>query len=189
MRTQILDLIKFIKPFDELEKEHIDDAVKWIQGGAEIFRIQKPDIPPKHLVSYFVLIDFNEKKILLMEHIKSGLWLPTGGHVEKGEHPKAAVERECLEEIGTKPLFVSELPFFLTQNRTVKMTKEHMDVSLWYVLRGDSKAPINYQKEEFNGYKWFDYQELLKMPIEKLDAQMHRFTKKLLKSELWDGSK
>ena len=183
MRTEILDLVKSIKPFDEIEKEHIEDAINWIQSDLEIFRIQKPDIPPKHLVSYFVLVDFAEKKILLMEHIKSGLWLPTGGHVEKGEHPKVTVKRECMEEIGMKPSFMNELPFFLTENLTVKMTKEHMDVSLWYVLRGDSKKPVDYQKEEFSGYKWFDYQELLQMPIEKLDAQMHRFMEKLIKSE------
>ena len=184
MRTEILELVKSIKPFDELERAHIEDAVGWIQSGVEIFRIQKPDVPAKHLVSYFVVVDPLEKKILLMDHIKSGLWLPSGGHVEKGEHPKATVERECLEELSMAPLFISELPSFLTENITVKITKEHMDVSLWYVLRGDSKKPIDYEKEEFNGYKWFGYQEVLQTPIERLDLQMHRFTEKLLKSDL-----
>ncbi len=44
MRNKISELIRLIKPFDELEQEHIADAVAWISSGVEIFRLQKPDV-------------------------------------------------------------------------------------------------------------------------------------------------
>ncbi|MHB8375756.1 MAG: NUDIX domain-containing protein, partial [Dehalococcoidia bacterium] len=37
---------------------------------------------------------------LLHWHRKNGMWLPPGGHVEPGEDPVQAVEREVLEETG-----------------------------------------------------------------------------------------
>ena len=180
MRTEIQNLISSIQPFDSLETEHITDAVAWIESGDEIFRIQKPDIPPKHLVSYFVIIDIEKKKILLMDHINAGLWLPSGGHVELNEHPKTTVEREILEELNLPADFISENPFFITQTITVNIGAGHTDVSLWYLLNGNSEVVITYDKNEFNGYKWFEYNEILSTNINKLDPHMHRFVKKFL---------
>ena len=131
MRNIIKQLILSIEPYDDLEAEQITDTLKWIDGGDEIFRIQNPAIPPKHLVSYFVIIDSVKKKILLMDHIKAGLWLPGGGHIEKNEHPKKTVEREILEELNITAEFISETPLFITQTVTVGKTAGHTDVSLW----------------------------------------------------------
>ncbi len=179
MRNQIKQLIKSIKPFDDLEASHISDAIVWIDSGAEIFRIEKPDIPPKHLVSYFVLFDYHKEKIMLVDHIKAELWLPSGGHVEKNEHPNITVEREIQEELNMPAKFFMNEPFFITQALTVGKTAGHTDVSLWYLLTTDSEKPIKYDPGEFNGYKWFTYDEILKTPIEKLDPHMHRFMEKL----------
>lgn len=183
MRATIQKLISFINPFDKLEEDHITNTIKWINSGEEIFRIEKPAIPPKHLVSYIVLIDKEKKKTLLMEHINAGLWLPSGGHVELNEHPKDTVKREILEELNLKADFISDTPFFITQTETVNIGAGHTDVSLWYILKGNSDAEISYDKNEFNGYKWFDYDEILSMNINKLDPHMHRFVEKLLVSE------
>ena len=46
-----------IAPHDQVEREHLEDAVFWVRSGAEVFRLVKPDTPPKHLVSYFALVD------------------------------------------------------------------------------------------------------------------------------------
>lgn len=179
MRNKILQIVQAITPFDEIEQNHLSDTIQWIQGGAEIFRIKKPDTPPKHLVSYFVLIDPDKRKLLLVDHIKAKLWLPAGGHVEPNENPKKTVEREIVEELNIQASFLLEQPFFLTETVTVGLTAGHTDVSLWYVLKGDPTAPIKYDPEEFNGYRWFSYDEVLEMPIEKLDPHLHRFVKKV----------
>src|SRR4051812_36811324 len=99
IKLEILKEIKTLKPFDALESEHLKDAIEWVESGANIFRIKKPDVPPKHLVSYFVLIDPAQKSMLLVDHIKAQLWLPTGGHVEPDEHPNQTVKREVVEEL------------------------------------------------------------------------------------------
>ena len=38
--------------------------------------LKKPDVPPKHLVSYFALVDDRRGKVLLVDHKLAGLWLP-----------------------------------------------------------------------------------------------------------------
>jgi 8-oxo-dGTP diphosphatase len=184
MRNIILHLIESIQPFDDLEEAHRQSTIDWIRSGAEIFRIEKPATPPKHLVSYIVIMDLAAEKILLVDHIKAKLWLPTGGHVEKNEHPNATVEREIHEELSISADFRSEVPFFITETVTVGLTAGHMDVSLWYVLNGDSEKELTYDPQEFNGYRWFTYEEILAMSSSRLDPYMHRFTKKLLASNL-----
>ena len=137
IREHIHTLIRAIIPYDDVEQEHINDTCLWIESGEPIFRVQKPDVPNKHLVSYFVLFDDVHQKILLVDHKKALLWLPSGGHVEIDEDPKTTVERECLEELNVTADFWSPHPLFLTSTVTVGLTAGHTDVSLWYVLKGD----------------------------------------------------
>ncbi|MBP5993739.1 MAG: NUDIX hydrolase [Candidatus Moranbacteria bacterium] len=174
-----LELIEKISPIDELEKTHQEDALHWIKSGVEIFRIEKPDKPPKHLVSYFVVIDIENKAILLVDHIKAELWLPAGGHVEADEDPKATVEREAMEELNLTAKFIRGNPFFLTITTTVGKTAGHKDVSLWYLLSGGIQDEIRYDPGEFNGYKWFTFDEILQAPTSSFDPHMHRFIQKL----------
>jgi 8-oxo-dGTP diphosphatase len=82
IRSDIHQLVSSIEPLDSLEQEHIDFVLRWIESGAEVFRLEKPATPDIHLVSYFVVIDQTTNQILLTDHKKSGLWLPPGGHVE-----------------------------------------------------------------------------------------------------------
>lgn len=97
MRSQIRDELMAIKPLDDLEREHLLDALAWVDSGAELFRVAKPATPPKHLVSYFAIVD--DDHILLVDHKNAQLWLPAGGHVEYGEHPRLTVVRELEEEL------------------------------------------------------------------------------------------
>lgn len=132
MTSEIRKELLAIDPVDELERDHITDALAWVDSGADLFRISKPDHPPKHLVSYFVLID--GQYILLVDHKKAELWLPTGGHVESGEHPRETVEREIEEELGITLSLPIGPPLMVTCTETVGRTSGHTDVSLWYVV-------------------------------------------------------
>ncbi|HCU07255.1 MAG TPA: NUDIX hydrolase [Holosporales bacterium] len=165
-----------ISPFDALEKQHIDESLAWIESGALIFRINKPDVPLKHLVSYFVLVDEETSKILLVDHKKAKLWLPAGGHVEINEDPKTTVERECLEELGVKADFLYEDPVFITSTTTVGLTAGHIDVSLWYVLKGSHQQKYTFEEREFNAIQWFSFDDI---PYQNSDPHMKRFIKKL----------
>jgi 8-oxo-dGTP diphosphatase len=180
LKDHIKNVIGSIVPFDNIERKDIKESCEWIASGIEIFRIKKPDIPPKHLVSYGVLIDENIKKLLLIDHVKAQLWLPPGGHLEKSEDPEQTIKRELQEELGIKAQFIANNPFFITVTETVNIEAGHTDVSLWYLVRGDSTKKFNFDKKEMNGYKWFSFEEILRSKSYAFDPQMKRFTKKLL---------
>ena len=173
----IAEIIAAIEPFDQLEGAHQEDALRWIGSGAPIFRIQKPDIPPKHLVSYFALIDNSNGKILLVDHKLAGLWLPSGGHVEPGEDPSETVFRAAMEELGVAAEFAVPGPVFVTVTETMGEVR-HTDVSLWYVLRGDSTRELDFDPAEFHRVRWFHFDEI---PFERSDPHLQRFIAKLKK--------
>lgn len=89
MRDVVHRLVEEVEPHDRLEADHRLDALAWLAGGEDIFRMAKPATPPKHLVSYCVLVDSETERILLVDHRDAERWLPTGGHVEVDEHPAA----------------------------------------------------------------------------------------------------
>jgi 8-oxo-dGTP pyrophosphatase MutT (NUDIX family) len=49
-----------------------------------------------------------EGKVLLHLHRKLGMWLPSGGHIERDELPDEAAVREVFEETGVKVELVGE---------------------------------------------------------------------------------
>ncbi|TFW07269.1 NUDIX hydrolase [Oxalobacteraceae bacterium OM1] len=175
MRSTIRSEVLALEPCDELEAAHIADVCGWIDSGVELCRLQKPATPPKHLVSYFVVVDGDH--VLLVDHKNAQLWLPTGGHVEPGEHPWDTVIREAKEELqmDATPLF--DRPLFLTVTSTVGLTVGHIDVSLWYVLKGDRRLPIHFDEQEFNAATWF---HVSGVPLERSDPHMSRFLQKLV---------
>jgi len=175
-RNRIIQIIEGITPLDALEQEHITDTLNWIVSGAPIFRVQKPDVPNKHLVSYFVMLDEAAGKILLVDHIKSGLWLPCGGHVEVDEDPRETALRECWEELGVSAEFWRESPLFITSTVTVGMTAGHTDVSLWYVMKDDHRTHYTFDPGEFKSIRWYDFDTI---PYASSDPHMKRFMEKL----------
>ncbi len=176
MINKIHTVISNITPFDALEQEHINDSLQWIESGAPIFRIKKPDVPNKHLVSYFVIFDEAAHKILLVDHINAMKWLPSGGHVDVDEHPFDAARRECMEELKLDAEFWREAPLFLTLTYTTGKLTPHYDVNLWYVIKGDHRVRYEYDPGEFHTIQWFGFDEI---PYDNADPHMERFVRKL----------
>lgn len=175
MRNAIRNEVASIEPFDAVERAHRDDVLAWIDSGAQLCRTQKPATPPKHLVSYFVLVDGDY--VLLVDHKNAGLWLPSGGHVEPGEHPRATVVRELQEELGLGVDEVDDAPLMLTTSETVGLTAGHTDVSLWYVIDADRRLALEFDREEFHGVRWFQFGEA---PLGRSDPHLERFLRKLV---------
>ncbi len=173
MRNEIRNEVESIHPVDELEEQAKQDVLAWIDSGVQLCRIQKPDIPLKHLISYFVVVDGDY--LLLVDHINAELWLPTGGHVEPGEHPRTTVQREAMEELSIEAEFL-DVPLFLTITETVGKTAGHTDVSIWYTLQGDRSKTIEYDQSEFYSVRWFHKDEA---PLDRTDPELGRYLKKL----------
>ena len=173
MRSAIRRELASIDPLDALELEHRDTALAWVDSGAPLFRTAKPATPPKHLVSYFAVVDRDH--ILLVDHKNAQLWLPPGGHVEQDEHPRDTVVREIREELGFAPAHEITSPLMVTCTTTVGLTSGHTDVSLWYVVKASRSQPVAVDEQEFHGCKWF---ELSEAPLERSDPHLGRFIKK-----------
>jgi 8-oxo-dGTP pyrophosphatase MutT (NUDIX family) len=172
-----------IIPFDDLEREHKEDVLAWIDSGVQIFRIEKPDKPDKHLVSYFVLYDEAQDLFMLIDHAKAKLWLPPGGHVDTDEDPKQTVIREAKEELAIDAEFLPQFgdkPVFVTVTTTIGYGN-HTDVSLRYVIRGDSSVDLWYDSREMGGYRWLNSDEILATDGSQFDPHMQRFVGKIVK--------
>jgi 8-oxo-dGTP pyrophosphatase MutT (NUDIX family) len=174
MRSVIREEVESIVPLDAIERAHRQDALDWIDSGAELCRIQKPATPAKHLVSYFVLVDCDH--VLLVDHRNAQLWLPSGGHVEPAEHPRATVVRELGEELGLELSEAPGPPLMLTVSETVGSTAGHTDVSLWYVIDADRHLALEFDREEFHSVRWFHFAEA---PVSRSDPHLSRFLRKL----------
>lgn len=179
MREAIRAEIASIEPFDEREARTRREVLTWVDSGEELCRIEKPDTPPRHLVSYFVLIDGDY--LLLVDHINAQLWLPTGGHVEPDEHPQVTALREAKEELGIDGEFVEAKPYLVTSTETVGLTQGHTDVSIWYALKGDRNAAMTFDDREFKAVRWFHKTEV---PLDKSDPELGRFIEKFYADQL-----
>ncbi|MDJ0911404.1 MAG: NUDIX hydrolase [Woeseiaceae bacterium] len=174
MRAAIREEVALIQPLDELEQETRLEVLAWIDSGAELCRLEKPATPPQHLIAYFALVD--DEHLLLVDHINAELWLPTGGHVDPGEHPRDTVLREAGEELSIEAEFLRDGPVFVTMTETVGKTSGHTDVSLWYVLRGDRRSSLDFDDSEFYDAQWFHRADV---PLDRTDRHMSRFLQKL----------
>lgn len=173
-RAVIRRELESIRPLDALERQHKSEALAWVDSGAPLFRTAKPATPPRHLVSYFAVVD--GESILLVDHKNAQLWLPPGGHVEQGEHPRDTVARELREELGFAPAHEIAEPLMLTCTTTVGLTSGHTDVSLWYVVFAARSQAMAYDAQEFDSIKWFGFSEA---PLDRSDPHLERFIRKL----------
>jgi 8-oxo-dGTP pyrophosphatase MutT (NUDIX family) len=106
-------------------------------------------------------------------HVKSQLWLPAGGHIERDEDPIQAVVREVLEETGIEARVIAPPhpysydvpqrlpPPMLIQVYDISFDGPHQHIDLIYALRPVTPgSPLN---EEF---RWVSEEELrLKAPV------------------------
>ncbi|WP_200896607.1 NUDIX domain-containing protein [Chromobacterium vaccinii] len=175
LRAAIRAEVAAIAPLDAQEEAHRQATLDWIDSGAELWRREKPAKPPIHLSTYFALVD--EAGMLLVDHRNAGLWLPTGGHVDPDEHPRDAVARELLEELGVGGLPVPAASF-LTRTEVAGRAARLLDVTLWYALPVARTLPLRHDKTEFNEVRWFDFNQL---PHADSDPHLARFAAKLAK--------
>jgi 8-oxo-dGTP diphosphatase len=178
LKSIIADLVSGLEPADDLGRQHRADTLGWLAGTDDIFRRAKPATPSPHLVSYFLLVDRPARSVLLCDHRLAGLWLPTGGHVEPGEHPLDTVRREAAEELGIDaqldPAFPGR-PFFLTVTPTTEPPPaRHLDVSLWFALAGQVGQPLRPDEREFKGVRWWTTAELHRADLTRFEPHLLR---------------
>ncbi|MBM0225799.1 NUDIX hydrolase [Micromonospora sicca] len=184
MEAEIRGLVEALTPVDEVEARHRAECLAWLAGTDDIFRRAKPRTPSPHLVAYFLLHDEADGSVLLVDHRKAGMWLPSGGHVEPGEHPAETVRREVVEELGVPAVFAprfAERPAFLTVTDTVGAPEDrHTDVSLWFVLSGGRDQKLIPDPGEFRGVRWWTPREVTDAAPATVEPHLGRMLAKLL---------
>ncbi|MFG2042134.1 NUDIX domain-containing protein [Dactylosporangium sp. NPDC048998] len=177
-RQALRDLVAGLIPVDEREAADRDDVLAWIDTGAELYRRVPPDVPGKHLVTYFLPYDEHTDRVFLVNHRKARRLLPPGGHVEPAERPWGTVMREADEELGAvarpHPLWPTERPLFVTVTQTVGH-RSHTDATLWFPLLLASDQPITPDSGEFAGWGWYPRAEVIAWPAERTDPHLGRF--------------
>lgn len=130
-----------------------------------------------HFCAYFAACDYQKKQVFIGHHIKSGLWLFNGGHIDKSEILRETVKREIDEEWG---LDISDLsvgpPSLITtaeiDNPTKQKCKLHLDI--WHFINVD-KDKFNPDPlkiiEEFHSAKWMSLEEARKIITDKGNLQ------------------
>lgn len=171
-----------IEPSDDIERMHREDALNWLASTDDVFRRIPPRTPLKHVVSYFLLQDSTDGSVLLVDHRKAGLWLPTGGHVDPGEDPVETVRREVREELGIEAIFAVDppRPSFVTVKETIgPADHRHTDVSLWFLLNGSRTQSLTPDMSEFISVRWWTPAEIATADATRFDPHLDRFLSKV----------
>jgi 8-oxo-dGTP diphosphatase len=176
------DLVTALSPLDALEAAHISDTLRWLERTDDIYRRAKPATPPRHLVSYAVVLDPRNFDVLLVDHVNAGLLLPPGGHVEPDEHPADAARRECREELGVEHPIIMDpaAPAFLTVTTTVGRDYGHTDVSLWFMMEGSRHMQLTIDEVEFRDVRWCSLSDVASAEGRDFDPHFPRFMQKVL---------
>ncbi len=181
-RVVVHDLVAGVVPLDEHEAQDRATTLRWVRSGAPLFRIARPATPDQHLCVYFALFDEARRTVLLVDHVKAGLWLFPGGHVDDGEDPRTTVLREAAEELRIDgefhPRFGAD-PLLLTVTRT-RGEHSHTDVSFWFVLAAAQDMRIEADPREANEVRWFALDDPAEWAYDRFDPHMARFRDKLL---------
>ena len=135
--------------------------------------------PQTHYCAYFLPYNQKDKKVFIVHHKKSGLWLSPGGHIDKGEGLLETLNREIDEELGVKNFFQeAQSPFLLTitsiENK-VQPCKVHYDI--WYLVLTDG-ADFNVDPKEFHETRWLTINEAEKIVTDALNRKALESIKK-----------
>ncbi|MHB8904462.1 MAG: NUDIX domain-containing protein [Patescibacteria group bacterium] len=166
--------IQLAQEIEKLLNDHSSSDVvfKFKQKLQEGKLIRDEDLE-NHFCVYFAAYDYKFKQIFIGNHIKSGLWLFNGGHVDKGENLRETVMREIDEEWGLdindlKVGFPAMLTLTEINNPTKQTCRLHFDV--WHFVDVDKNSfNPNPQKlaEEFYSAEWMDLAKARKIITDK----------------------
>jgi 8-oxo-dGTP diphosphatase len=123
-------------------------------------RLTRDENPADHFCVYFAAYDPELPGVFMGEHIKAGLWLFNGGHVDLGEVPAEALRREMDEEWGkgvcvTRVSSPQLLSITLIDNPARQTCRTHYDIWYFVEVSQETFAPSRARlAEEFHQCRW-----------------------------------
>jgi 8-oxo-dGTP pyrophosphatase MutT (NUDIX family) len=95
LRRRVVDAVRARDPVDEREAISI---VRFLEAFERLTSPFDQDADPVHVTGSGVVV--GSKGVVLLEHKRLGIWLQPGGHLDPGETPWVAAQRETAEETG-----------------------------------------------------------------------------------------
>lgn len=131
-------------------------------------KLTRDEDPLTHFGVYFAAFNPKLKEVFIGLHKKAGLWLFSGGHIDRGERLHQALKREMGEEWGfVHPAANNLEPSLLTITEITndrQICRRHYDI--WYFIpMAKNKTSFDKSKlvEEFHQTKWVTYAEAGKL--------------------------
>ncbi|MEO6508366.1 MAG: NUDIX domain-containing protein [Patescibacteria group bacterium] len=160
MRNKLIKEIKEMAKTQPISKRTVTTFIERLNSTDPITRDENLK---DHYCAFYVPIDRKTKQLYLIVHKKSGLWMPPGGHIDKGEDPVTAVKRECNEELNfeitNEPVELFTISVDPIDN-PIQPCKIHY--SLWYMVKMD-KMEFEYNEKESTDGKWVGLKEAQKL--------------------------
>ena len=173
----------------DISNHHELKAIKWVPKEKIIQTLPFEDLKQstKKLLTYLedtnlVLMAyiFKQDKLLLTKHKDEDLWLPVGGHKQRGETFRECLDREIKEETNLQATFLHSnlnkndqpLPFSISQrnNETIlEFSAKH------------KAGTLILNTKELSDYKWIHIQnikqETIPKPVQKKAKKAYFQTK------------
>jgi 8-oxo-dGTP pyrophosphatase MutT (NUDIX family) len=128
--------------------------------------------PDGHFTASAFILDRASRSILLIHHRALDRWLQPGGHIDAGEWPAAAADREALEETGLTELHpigdgalldIDSHPIPMNRN---KGEDAHIHHDLRFGFWANRSGGLRVNAREAHGARWLDLDtEDLDLPI------------------------
>ena len=142
-----------------------------------------------HFTATGLVINRAGNRALCVFHKKLQLWLPAGGHVEKGELPHDAVIREVFEETGVRAYIINAsedldlqkerevqlpAPLFILHEfiPAYKDKVAHMHYDFIYHMQAESDDCM-LNKNECESVEWFSKEQLLTCKTTEATCKMY----------------
>ena len=141
-------------PADEEERRNRAAMQELLARGEDAF--SRTTFVPGHWTASCFILD-GEDRLLLHHHRRLGRWLQMGGHLEPGETPEIAAQREGAEESGLSDLELIADQFFDLDVHAIPAARgepahNHFDVR--YVARTRLPESISIDRHESNALVW-----------------------------------
>jgi len=151
----------------------------------------------KHFTASALIIN-KEKKVLLVNHRKLGVWLYPGGHVEWNETPDETVVREVKEETGLNVEIISDRDSTLSDLEADVSVLHHPYVILCEKINGDNQhyhldliylckieieenSELHYNPKESSDIRFFSLEDLNNI---NLFPNFRKLLEKILKQKV-----
>ena len=150
LRTVVRSAVVSRPPIDDAERACIAEFLTRYDALADPF---DEHADPVHVTGSAIIV--GERGVVLLEHKRLGIWLQPGGHVDPGEAPWEAAEREAGEETGLAVTLAGGVPR-LVHVDVHPGGRGHTHLDLRYLFEAGDADPAP-PAGESQHVAWFDW--------------------------------